>query len=105
MKILLDENLHVNLKRDFTGHEVITVADKNWKGKKNGELLKLMTEENFDLLITFDKHLEAQQNLEKFSVPVILLRANDNTYATSRKFIPMIEKLISEGLSPGVHEL
>ena len=40
MRLLLDENLPKRLKEDFPDHEVYTVADKRWTGKKNGELLK-----------------------------------------------------------------
>ncbi len=43
MKILLDENLPKKLKVDFgTEHEVKTVRDMGWLGKKNGELLGLI---------------------------------------------------------------
>ncbi|WP_299288121.1 hypothetical protein [uncultured Mucilaginibacter sp.] len=43
MKILLDENLPKKLKADFgTEHEVKTVRDMGWLGKKNGELLGLI---------------------------------------------------------------
>ena len=48
MKLLLDENLPKRLKLDFPEHEIYTVRDKNWNGIKNGELLKLLVENNFD---------------------------------------------------------
>ena len=42
MKILLDENLPRKFKIDLGGeHEIKTVRDMNWLGKKNGELLEL----------------------------------------------------------------
>ena len=44
MKLLLDENLPKRLKLDFHEHEIYSVRDKNWNGIKNGELLKLLTE-------------------------------------------------------------
>ena len=52
MKLLLDENLPKRLKDDFAGHEIYTVRDKGWNGKKNGELLILMISENFGLPVT-----------------------------------------------------
>ena len=53
MKILLDESLPLKLRSDFgVEHEVLTVRDKGWLGKKNGELLKLMLEDGFELFIT-----------------------------------------------------
>lgn len=60
MKLLLDENLPKKLKLDFPEHEVYTVTDKSWNGIKNGELLKLLLQENFDALLTFDKNLQHQ---------------------------------------------
>jgi len=62
MKLLLDENLPKRLKLDFENHEIYTVWDKGWNGKKNGELLRLMIDDNFDALLTFDKNLKFQQN-------------------------------------------
>lgn len=60
MKILLDESLPRKLRHDFgEEHEVRTVRDMNWLGKKNGELLKLMTESSFELSVTVDRNLPA----------------------------------------------
>jgi len=82
MKLLLDENLPKRLKRDFPEHKIYTVRDKKWNGKSNGELLKLMLADEFDVLITFDKNLRYQQNFKTYSIPVFVLNANDNSYIT-----------------------
>lgn len=60
MKLLLDENLPKKLKKDLSIHEVYTVHDMGWNSKKNGELLKLMLNKGFDVLLTFDKNLQFQ---------------------------------------------
>ena len=52
MRLLLDENLPKRLKQDFLAHEVFTIREKSWTGIKNGELLKLLLENNFDALLT-----------------------------------------------------
>jgi hypothetical protein len=65
MRLLLDENFPKRLKQDFLAHEVFTVREKSWYGIKNGELLKLLLENNFDALLTFDKNLQHQQNFLK----------------------------------------
>jgi hypothetical protein len=41
MRVLLDECLPRKLKNDLAGHDVRTVPDMGWAGKKNGELLQL----------------------------------------------------------------
>ena len=82
MKLLLDENLPKRLKLDFENHEIYTVWDKGWNGKKNGELLRLMIDDNFDALLTFDKNLKFQQNFNKYTIPVLVLNTKDNSYLT-----------------------
>lgn len=98
MKILLDESLPRKLRNDFGGeHEVLTVRDMGWLGKKNGELLRLMTENNFNLFITVDRNLPYQQNLQRLTITIIVLRAKDNTRTTLRLLIPKIFKRLAEG--------
>lgn len=91
-KILLDENLPKKLKFRFGKEfEVLTVPDLQWNSLKNGELLRAMQQNNFDFLITVDKNLRFQQNLEKFKIIVIVLNAKDNRYETT---LPFVEKII-----------
>ena len=80
MQLLLDENLPKRLKFDFPNHKVYTVREKGWNGIKNGELLKLMLEDNFNVLLTFDKNLQYQQNFSKYPITVFVLTALNNTY-------------------------
>ncbi len=56
MKILLDESLPKRLKDDFKGHQVKTVPEMGWQGKKNGELLRLL-EKQFEVFMTADQNL------------------------------------------------
>ena len=62
MKILLDENIDIRLKRSFpAGIEVYTVKDMRWNGIKNGRLIQLLAENNFDYWIVVDKNIPYQQ--------------------------------------------
>lgn len=101
MKLLLDENLPKRLKKDFTEHEIYTVTDKNWNGKKNGELLALMLNENFDALLTFDKNLEHQQNFEKYPIAVFVLIAENNTYSVLSKLVENIKAELEQPIKTG----
>ncbi len=58
-----------------------------WQGKKNGELLGLLTLSGFQLLITLDKNLTNQQNLTKFNIYVFILNAKNNKIETLKPFI------------------
>jgi len=101
MRLLLDENLPKRLKLDFPEHEIYTVSDKGWNGKKNGELMELLIAENFNALFTFDKNLQYQQNFKKYAIPVLVLNAPDNTYLTLSKLVPKIKETLNRQLIPG----
>jgi hypothetical protein len=105
MKLLLDENLPKKLKSDFPEHEVFTVRDMNWNGKKNGELMLLMLENTFDAFITFDKNLQFQQNFKKYLIPVLVLNAQDNTYQTLMRITSKINLTLQSKLEPGPIEI
>ena len=106
MKILLDESLPRKLRIDFgPEHEVWTVRDKGWLSKKNGELLRLMTDDNFEIFVTVDRNLPYQQNLERLSVTIVVLIAKDNRLATLRTLIPKIFDRLSKGESQNVEEI
>ena len=98
MKILLDESLPRKLKYDFDeSHDVFTVRDKAWLGKKNGELLRLMIEDDFDVFITVDRNLPYQQNLQKLEITIFVLCAFDNRRETLKALIPKIFERIEKG--------
>lgn len=81
MKVLLDECLPRRLKKELSEHQVTTVPEAGWAGKKNGELLRL-AEGQFDLFITIDQNLTYQQNLQNSSLAVIVLAAENNRFPT-----------------------
>jgi predicted nuclease of predicted toxin-antitoxin system len=101
MKLLLDENLPKRLKTDLALHEVYTVRDMGWNGTKNGELLKLMQAEQFDALITFDKNLQYQQSFSKYSLPVLVLNAKNNTYLDLKALMPKTLQILQQPLNAG----
>lgn len=96
-KVLLDENLPRQLKRYFsTDFEVTSVPDLGWQTKKNGELLTAMDESGIDYLLTSDKNLRFQQNLEKFRAKVIVLFTFDNRLKNLISKVGEIETKIKE---------
>jgi predicted nuclease of predicted toxin-antitoxin system len=106
MKILLDESLPRKLRNDFDEkHEVRTVRDMNWLGKKNGELLTLITDNHFDLFVTVDRNLPYQQNLQRLTLTIIILCAKDNTRETLLLLIPKIFEHLAEGNGQNVIEV
>ena len=105
MRLLLDENLSKRLKQDLAEHEVYTAADKGWTGVSNGKLLTLLTENNFNALLTFDKNLQYQQNFTKYTIAVIVLNAPDNSYLTLKTLVDKIKTVLTTNLKPGPMEI
>lgn len=105
MKLLLDENLPKRLKLDFPEHEIFTVSDMGWNGKKNGELLRLLLDNQFDALLTFDRNMRYQQNFKKYSIAVLVLNAADNTYLTLSGLTENIKQILQNNLTNGPTEI
>ncbi|SMO44692.1 DUF5615 family PIN-like protein [Gracilimonas mengyeensis] len=103
MKLLLDENLPVRLKNNFSELEVFTVQDCGWQGTKNGKLLKLMLKNGFDVLLTADNNIQNQQNFENYPIAVVILNVFRLTYKNLLPLIPEVKKLLSTELKPGPH--
>lgn len=77
----------------------------DWQGKKNGELLGLMTLDGFDALVTMDKSLPSQQNLGKFPIAIFILRGLNNKFETLQVLVPLILHRIEQGVDSGVIEI
>ena len=100
MRLLLDENFPKKLKLDFTEHEIFTVRDKQWNGFKNGELLKLLLDNSFDALLTYDKNLQHQQNFSKYTITVFVLTAPINQYKELTRLTPKVKVHLNSGHLP-----
>lgn len=87
MKVLLDECLPRKLKRSIEVHDVRTVPEAGWAGKKNGELLRL-AEQAYDVLVTNDQNIEHQQDLERFEIALIVLIAPTNDIVDLLPLVP-----------------
>ena len=83
MNILLDENLDSRLRRDLPGHTVESVPLIGWAGLKNGALLAA-AEEGFNVLLTMDSNMVHQQNLTRFRIAIIALKARSNRLVDTR---------------------
>jgi len=95
MKLLLDENLPKDFKREFQDFEAYTIRKKNWNGLTNGKLIRSMVADGFDVLLTLDKNLQHQQNLERTPIRVIVLQAHSNRLEDLLPLVPMIYDALS----------
>ena len=85
-------------------HDALTVQDMDWRGKKNGELLRLLVEHEFGAFLTADKKMRHEQNWQYYSVPVIFLDVPNLKYDTVKQLIPQVLALLAQPeLAGGVH--
>jgi len=73
MLILFDQATPVPLRRHLAGHTVRTAAQQGWDRLKNGDLLAVAELGGFDLLITTDKNMSYQQNLDGRKIAILVL--------------------------------
>lgn len=97
MSILLDEGVPRVIQRRLTDLPISTVEEMGWRGIRNGKLLDLMTG-RFTFLVTTDKNLRLQQNLEKRQISVVILPTNQIPLVI--RLLPQIEQALAT-IEPG----
>jgi hypothetical protein len=88
MRILLDECVPRRLRRELPGHDVYTVGEMGWAGKKNGELLQLMVAHGLEALLTVDQSIRHQQNLQAAGIALLVLIGASNRLADLVPLMP-----------------
>ncbi len=94
MQILLDECVPRRLRRELSNHDVRTVPEMGWSGKKNGELLRLLAGQNFEVFLTVDQSIRHQQNLKAAGIAVIVLIAVSNRVADLLPLMPSVQSAL-----------
>ena len=100
MRILLDECVPKPLKGEFADLDIRTVKEMGWSGTKNGALLKLMSEERFTILLTSDRNIKYEQNLQQADIAVIVMVARTNRLPDLLPLIPKVREALSS-IAPG----
>ena len=73
MRILFDNGTPRGLARYFVGHTVEEARAHGWEELANGELIEAAEQAGFDLMVTTDKNIRYQQNLEGRKLALIVL--------------------------------
>jgi hypothetical protein len=93
VRVLLDECIDRRLAKEIMGHEIKTVPQMGWATIKNSELLAL-AEGLFDVFITVDRNLSFQQDLPRYDIAVILLRAPSNQLKDLQPLVPKVLEIL-----------
>lgn len=76
-RILLDENIPLGLRRLLKDHDVWHVRDTGWEGLSNGALIAAAEQAGFAIMITADRNLRYQQNLQDRHLALIVFSRNN----------------------------
>ncbi len=71
---------------------MLTVTQMKWNGIKNGKLLSLCIENNFDVLLTIDKNMMYQQHISDFNITVVVFNSLTSKIEELIQFIPSFER-------------
>lgn len=74
--LLLDESVPAGLRSILTTFEVQTVPDMGWAGISNGRLLDLAEKAGFEIMVTADTNIRAQQRLVGRKIALVVLTTN-----------------------------
>jgi predicted nuclease of predicted toxin-antitoxin system len=104
VRVLLDACVPRRLRNQLPEHEVRTAQQMGWGNLDDGPLLDAMAN-HFDALVTVDKGLAKQQNINARPFGLVVLRAKTNRLADLLPIVPGLLRTL-EKLRPGeVHEL
>jgi hypothetical protein len=73
IRILLDQNAPIGLRRALAAHEVVISRDIGWERLANGDLIRAAEQSSFAVLITCDRNIRYQQNLSGRTIALIEL--------------------------------
>lgn len=105
MRVLLDECVPKRLGQAIVGHDVSTVPQQGWSGKKNGELLRVMEAAGWDVLLTVDQGINFQQNLKGAALAIVVMFGASNQLADLLPLVPDVLEALEEIQSGDVVEV
>lgn len=92
-RVLFDEDVPRQLRRELPGLQIVTVPEAGWSGLKNGELLR-QAEARFDVFVTADRNLRFQQNLSSFAIGVVVLEGGSAKLEDLRLLVAELRRAI-----------
>jgi|SRR5580698_5580125 hypothetical protein len=93
MLILFDNGTPRGLARFLASHTVEEARTRGWEELENGELISAAEQAGFDVLVTTDKNIRYQQNLEGRKIALVVLEHSQ---------WPMV-KLVAENIASAVN--
>jgi len=98
LRVLLDEMLPIGIRDLLPTHEVQSAAFAGLAGLSNGEMIRRAVAAGFEAIVTLDRGIPHQQNLERAGIGFVLIP--DNDLDRVRAYASAIERAIRQ-VGPG----
>jgi hypothetical protein len=98
VRILFDHGTPSGIAKALSDHEVTEAIERGWDRASNGELLALAEAAGFELLLTADKKIRHQQNLQGRNIATVVL--GNSTWRVVRLYLDRIALAVN-GVTPG----
>ncbi len=106
MKVLLDESVPRRLAAEFPdSFGTRTVQEMGWAGCTNGELLRLVAEHRFGVLVTVDQGFAFQQSIRDLPIPVVIMIAGRTRLQELRPLVPEVIAVLSGNPGRRIHRV
>ena len=99
MRILLDTCVPQRLRLSLPEHEVRSARYAGLDGLLDGQLLSAI-EGNFDVLVTCDRSIPWQQNMQGRKIAVVILEAVSNRLPDLLPLLPLL-RIALDNVKPG----
>ena len=100
IRILLDQNAPLGLRRALRQYEVTHADELGWGRLRNGDLIRAAEEAGFVIMITCDRNVRYQQNLE--GRRIILIELSGGGWPTIRNHVDRLLTAIADA-QPGTY--
>src|SRR5271167_2827284 len=98
MRILFDHGTPSGIANALSGHEVTEAIERGWERTSNGELLEVAEAAGFEVLLTTDKRIRYQQNLQGRKIAIVVL--GNSTWRVVRLYLDRISLAVNAA-TPG----
>jgi hypothetical protein len=95
LNILFDHNVNRHFARHLKEQNIKTAREMGWDKLVNGELLAAAAEAEFEALLSLDKNLRHQQNLNTLPIAIVVLDSVSNALSALIPFATHAQTLFA----------
>jgi len=98
MLILFDNGTPAPLRDAFEDHIVVEAIERGWDRLTNGELIAAAETAGFDILLTTDKNMRYQQNLQGRTIAFVVI--GNQQWPVLRRYVELVVAAVNAAI-PG----